>query len=47
MTENEPAAHDEMTEEELGEVEGEPLPDREVMSIIAPPENTLPIEPRD
>jgi hypothetical protein len=33
------------SEEDLAAADGEPLPDRDVMSIIAPPEATLPIEP--
>jgi hypothetical protein len=43
--------HDELTDEELAQENGEPLPDREVMSTIRPfpepvdPGHTLPIEP--
>ncbi len=43
--------HDELDESELEEQNGEPLPDREAMSIITPfvssPEVTLPVEPPD
>jgi hypothetical protein len=35
----------ELDEQELEEQDGELLPDREGMSIIAPPELTLPVEP--
>jgi hypothetical protein len=37
---------DELTEEELEEANGEPLPDREEMSIVVTdPIHTLPVEP--
>jgi hypothetical protein len=37
---------DELTEDELEEAHGEPLPDREEMSIVMPdPVHTLPVEP--
>jgi hypothetical protein len=37
---------DPLSEEELEEAEGEPLPDREEMSIVVPdPVHTLPVEP--
>lgn len=42
-----PTTQDEVTEEEIGGAEGEALPDREAMSIVAPPEFTLPVEPVD
>jgi hypothetical protein len=45
MSEDKPKTEDELTEDEVGAAEGEPLPDREAMSIISPPEITLPIEP--
>jgi hypothetical protein len=35
----------ELDEQELKEQDGELLPDREAMSIIAPPDMTLPVEP--
>ena len=42
---------EELDESELEEQNGEPLPDREAMSIITPfvssPEVTLPVEPPD
>jgi len=42
---------DEITKDELAEIEGEPLPDREAMSILTPdpldPVATLPVEPYD
>jgi hypothetical protein len=42
---------DELDESELAEQDGEPLPDREAMSIItpivSPPGVTLPVEPPD
>jgi hypothetical protein len=35
-----------LSEEELEETNGEPLPDREAMSVITPPDGfTLPVEP--
>jgi hypothetical protein len=34
--------HEELTEEELEETNGEPLPDREAMMVIKPP---LPVDP--
>jgi hypothetical protein len=43
MTENK--EQEPLSEEELSELEAEELPDREVMSIIAPPEHTLPVDP--
>ena len=55
MTEN-PKQHerDELDEAELEEQDGEPLPDREALSIISPtapfvssPGVTLPVEPPD
>lgn len=37
---------EELTPEELEETNGEPLPDREAMSVITPPDGfTLPVEP--
>jgi hypothetical protein len=37
---------EQLSEEELEETNGEPLPDREAMSIITPPDgHTLPVEP--
>lgn len=37
---------DALSEEELEEANGEPLPDREEMSIVVPdPVHTLPVEP--
>jgi hypothetical protein len=38
--------HEKLSEEELEETNGEPLPDREAMSIINPGDGfTLPVEP--
>jgi hypothetical protein len=35
-----------LSEEELRELDGEPMPDREAMSLITPPDGfTLPVEP--
>jgi hypothetical protein len=45
MSEDKPKTEDEFTEDEIGAAEGEALPDREAMSIITPPEFTLPVEP--
>jgi hypothetical protein len=45
MSEDKPKTEDELTEDEIGAAEGEALPDREAMSIITPPEFTLPVEP--
>jgi hypothetical protein len=45
--------HEELEETELEEQDGEPLPDREAMSVIhppfveSPPGLTLPVEPSD
>jgi hypothetical protein len=44
--------HEELDEAELEEQDGEPLPDREAMSVInppfvSPPGITLPVEPPD
>jgi hypothetical protein len=45
--------HEELDEAELEEQNGEPLPDREVMSVIhspfveSPPGLTLPVEPTE
>jgi hypothetical protein len=40
---------DDLSEEELEQTNGEPLPDREAMSVItplvSPPDFTLPVEP--
>jgi hypothetical protein len=38
---NEPREVDELDEEELEEQDGEELPDREVMSVITPPGDSL------
>jgi hypothetical protein len=44
-------AEDKLTEDELEEANGEPLPDREAMSVLTPdpldPVATLPVEPYD
>jgi hypothetical protein len=48
MTDERKEHQDELTEEELEETNGEPLPDREVMSTVEPPAPFMPhpvIEP--
>lgn len=45
MAEEKREQEPEPDEQELEEQDGELLPDREAMSIIAPPEFTLPVEP--
>jgi hypothetical protein len=51
MSEKSEHQHDELTEEEVEETDGAPLPDREAMSLITPlvdkPGFTVPIDPQD
>jgi hypothetical protein len=45
MAEEKRETQSELDDKELEEQEGELLPDREAMSIISPPDMTLPVEP--
>jgi hypothetical protein len=53
MTDQLPEGHEELSEDEIEEANGEPLPDREAMSImtpphvLGPPDITLPVEPTE
>jgi len=46
MTEQHEAHDEQVSDEELEDVDGTALPDREAMSVITPPDGfTLPVEP--
>jgi hypothetical protein len=53
MTDELPEGQEDLTEQELEETNGEPLPDREAMSImtpphvLGPPDIALPVEPTE
>jgi hypothetical protein len=47
MTDEPRAADDDLTEEELAEQDGEPLPERAAMAIVDPNLGTLPPVPFD